>query len=758
MPQFSQLYSAFRRVAIFSLIGLIASSMLVGQTAAQDPAAQNPTARDLDVAVGVGGFAKLGHWLPVTFKVPAGSPAEQATRFRVTTLDGDDTPNEISGPLLKTEDGFQGVIQFGRTYGDAKFEMLGGEGKPLAEFTSRVFAEDNQFMKLFPSTGRLLACVEPPVAAGAEKNSIASRLDGGFPGGITDQDHVASIAGLADLPQMAIAYESCESLFLLVNDSQWLAGANAKSIEAIETWVQNGGHFVIMANPAQSSIFQDGGLLQKFAPGKVVGKMDLNSSRRLEEFCKSNEPFLARGESMQVLQIEDVQGSVALGQGDVPLIVRRPFGLGEVTFIVFDPTEEKFSNWQASNQFMLSLMNLRIGDDSSQSSTSSRGGSAVRHSGYKDMAGQMKVPLERFTSLRFIPFALIATLIALYILCIGVGDWFFVGRVLKKHELTWITFPLLAALFCGLAWYVAKVSRPASVQINQVELVDIDSVSGHVRTAAWTNLYSPTGRTVDLSLGVADAAADRGLEFGSSRLSWLGLPGDGLGGMLNRANPGLYRTGYVQEVVPTDSDSTDVNITMEGVELQVSSTRPLFGHWNGDFENRVVSRLRISDRLEGTFTNPFDVPMKDVRLFYNDLVYVVNGSVPPDGDIAIGADTIEKTVRSYLTRRSRQADDKYKSQSVAWDTRDVNLGRIMQMMMFYHGAGGSKYTGLSHAYHDFIEMTPQRLMDRAILVGRLDDRVSTLKLDGEDADELYDSSLTLVRVLLPVERRTKSDK
>ena len=223
--------------------------------------------------------------------------------------------------------------------------------------------------------------------------------------------------------------------------------------------------------------------------------------------------------------------------------------------------------------------------------------------------------------------------------------------------------------------------------------------------------------------------------------------------MLNRANPGLYRIGYVQEVVPQKSNPTDVSIEMDGVELQVSSTRPLLGQWNGEMQGRVISRLRVTDRLEGTFSNPFDVPLKDCRLFYDDTVYIVKGSLPADGDAAIGSELIEKNVRSFLTRRSRRADDKSKSQSVSWDSRDVNLTRIMQMMMFYHGAGGANYTGLSHSFHDFIEMTPQCSMDRAVLVGRLDDRFSTVKLDGEDADELYDSSLTIVRVLLPVERR-----
>jgi len=749
MPQFSQLCSAVRRVAILSLIGLFAAVLPIPSEAS----AQDAAAADLEVAVGIGGVAKLGHWVPVKFKVPSGSPAENATRFRVTALDGDDTPSAISGPLVKTEDGFQGVIQFGRTYGDAKFELLGSDDQSLAEVEFKVLLRGNTFMELLPSTGRLLGCIEKASDAQGDKSaSLASSLDGAFPGGMAQEDRVASISAIGDLPQLGIAYESCESLFLLANDSQWLAGAPAESVDAIETWVRNGGHLVIVANSKESAIFQNDGLLQRFAPGKVVGSTNLDSSRRLEEFCNSKEPFLARGESMQILQIEDVVGRVALGQGNVPLVIRRPLGLGEVTFIVFDPTSEKFGDWKAGNRFVQNLMKLRIGDEISQPTNDARGGTAVLHSGYKDLAGQMKVPLERFTSLRFIPFALIAALIALYILCIGVGDWFLVGRVFKKHELTWITFPLLAALFCGIAWYAAQASRPGTIQVNQVELIDIDSVSRHVRTTAWVNLYDPNGRTVDLSLGVTDAAADQGLDFGSSRLSWLGLPGDGLGGMYNRANPGLYRTGYVQEIVPQDTNPADASIAMDGVELQVSSTRPLFGQWNGEFGGRVISRLRMRDALEGTFTNPFDVTLKECRLFYGDMVYVVNGSVLADGDVAIGADTAEKSVRSFLTRRARRADDKNKSQSVAWDSRDVNLNRIMQMMMFYHGSGGAKYTGLSHSYHDFMEMTPQSSMDRAILVGRIEKRVSTLKLDGEDADELYDSSLTIVRVLLPVER------
>lgn len=752
MPTIMQLLLAVRRVAMLGLTVLFlccCSNFAHGQDQAQSDVKPG---YEVEVLPGIGSVAKLGHWLPVTFRVPDDS-LKDATRFRITVLDGDDTPSTIAGPLTRTAAGLQGLVQFGRTYGDATYELLDRNDSVVAKVTATIRQEKDDYMELVPSTGRLYACVQPPVI-GADDQSIVAGLELAFLGGKKEADRVVSVSSLSYLPASGIAWESCESAVLLANSEEWIADLSDGAIDAIEAWVINGGHFVICAGPEQAALFS--GQLERFAPGKIQGSAVLDSSRRLEEFCESKDPFLGRRESMEVLKFEEIKGRVALEQGDLPLVIRTPMGLGEVTVVTLDPTSDKFREWKATNRFMQSLMKLRLGEEITSAMASrsdSRSGTAVRHSGYKDLVGQMKVPLERFTSLRFIPFVLIALLIALYILCIGVGDWFLVGRIFKKHELTWITFPLLAALFCGIAWYATTASRPSTIQLNQLELIDVDSVSGHVRATNWVNVYNPESRTVDLSIGASKAAQDRGMSQETSRLSWLGLPGDGLGGMLNRANPGLYRAGYVNEVKLNESQPSDVNLDMQGVALQVSSTRPLFGQWNGKFNSRLTSRLRLTDRLEGTLNNPFDVPLKDCRLFHENSVFVVEGTFAADDDIDIRSDTTEKTIRSYLTRRSRSSDDNNKSQSVAWDTRDVNLGRIMQMMMFYHASGGESYTGLTHAYHDFIEMTPQCSMDRAILVGRLADRVSTIQLEGKDADELYDSSLTYVRVLIPVERR-----
>ena len=145
MSQNSQLFLAVRRVALVCLTILTLS---LSSASAQE---ETP---DFDVMVGVGGIAKLGHWLPVSFKVPEDSAALKATRFRVTVLDGDDTPSTITGPVEKTDSGFQGLIQIGKTYGDATFELLDEEAV-LATVATRIRQKGNTFMELIPSTAQL---------------------------------------------------------------------------------------------------------------------------------------------------------------------------------------------------------------------------------------------------------------------------------------------------------------------------------------------------------------------------------------------------------------------------------------------------------------------------------------------------------------------------------------------------------------------------------------------------------------------------
>ena len=719
-------------------------------------------AEEVEVSIGFGGVAKLGHWVPVTFDLPA---EMDAVSFRITTLDGDDTPATVTGQLQSAADKehpnrAQGMMQFGRTYGSVQLELLNGQGEVVFRRESNADIKKNSLTELVPSTAGMVLLLEPKRSnASAENNgSLAEAIGTAF--STTDEaqaTRVISVNDIGELPESSVAFSSCETIVLLTDSAAYLETARPETWNAIESWVRGGGQLIVSASSGQVNLFKNDGVLTRFTPGTATSATALESSRRIEELSSSKDQFLKRGESIDVLGLTDVNGRVFLQQGKIPLVIRQPVGLGEVMFVTLDLAGEKFVQWPGSNRFVQSLLNVRTkSGKGTKSRNEARSGSAVRHSGYQDMVGQLKVPLERFSTLKFIPFALVAALIAVYILCVGVGDWFLVGRVFRRHELTWLTFPLLALLFCGIAWWLADFSRPSKMQLNQVEIVDVDSVSGYVRSTAWSNLYSPRGGKVSIDVAVAESEQ---FKKDASVITWQGLPGNGLGGMLNRANPGLYRSGYSQEVSHGGGENPvdQASISMKDVELQVSSTRPLFVQWNGQFKGEVESGLIGGDRLEGTFSNPFNVPLKNCRLFYEDLVYVVGsrGVMKPGVPLDVFSETSEKNIRSFMTRRFRLEGETNKSQSVAWNPRDRNLPRIANMMMFYRSSGGQEYVGLSHAYHEFVEMTPTLSMDRAILVGELENRVSELKIDDQPAGELYDTSLTMVRVVLPV-RRTEN--
>ncbi len=152
----------------------------------------------------------------------------------------------------------------------------------------------------------------------------------------------------------------------------------------------------------------------------------------------------------------------------------------------------------------------------------------VTRLGYSDLAGQLHSALDQFTGVQFVPFWAVAALVVLYILCIGPGDYFFLKKVVRRMELTWVTFPLVVLAFSAGAYGLAHWLKGSELRLNQVDLVDLDVDSRLVRGTTWSTIYSPQIETYDLSLQPrpgAIAATDKPEVL----LSWSGLPG-GLGG------------------------------------------------------------------------------------------------------------------------------------------------------------------------------------------------------------------------------------
>ena len=733
----SNLFNCTARAILLAVVAYaLGSNQLNGQEASSSESMPSESV----ASIGLGGKVRLGKWSPVFIQYKgSGSP----TKFEIDVLDGDDTPLVFTGKLRPTAQpgNFQAWIRLGRKYGNVSIRLLDNDDQLIEELIYPIRGEGN-VGQAFKSTNRVIATLEPD-------DTFKSALETNS--GISGGKNVAAISALnsgMEMPLHWLGYESAQALILVTSDIERIEKFSPTHIAAIKTWVENGGRLVVSVAKNGERLIGNGGKLESFAPGTYSGLGSSRNTNLLESYADSDEQLIPkRGEPISISEFDDVNGEVVVADNKrTPLVVRSPLGLGEVVFVTFDLDNTRITNWAGFNNLVARLVSSSTVSSKDQLDQANKGTSVATY-GYDDLVGQLRVPLDAFSNVRFVTFTWIAILIGLYILCIGPGDFFFLKRLLGKMELTWITFPLLALIFCGLAFGISKMTRPSSIQLNQLELIDIDTVGNRARGSVWSNLYSPHGGSCSIEF---DSKHNLGFELESDLLSWHGLPGDGLGGMWSGSTPGLLKTGYEQLVKFDDDQSVDSSLV--DLPLQVSSTKPMYGQWWAENPLNIRSNLDSkSGRLSGTFKNPFDFRLKNCRVLYGIWAYELKGPLEANDPFDLLTGTKEKTLEGELRRKFKKSEDSNRSRNTVWDPTDTNINRIALMMMFYKAAGGINYTGLTHNYQSSVDMTDNLLPNRAILIGEIDKPGVEMLIDGQRATEKYDQTVTLVRILLPVE-------
>ena len=712
--------------------------------------AQNQAAPP-EFKIGLGGNVRLGKWTPIFIHA---DPDFSAKRFEVEVLDGDDTPVVYSGPLLDdpAQPGrFQAWMRAGRTYGEIKLRLFDDAGVRVSQIELPMHGE-NKIGDYCASTRTQILTLEPQTLfkeAIESVSSIASRENTRI---------VTSLGADDDVPINWLGYDSVESILLVTSDLDRIDGLSDAQIDALEMWVKQGGTLILSVARHGERLLAPGGKLARFCPGIYDGPGTFSNSRRIESFCGDNRRQLiaARGEPLAISVIKEPDGLVVIDDGTTspnPLLIHRAMGFGQVKLVAFDLDSPRITSWPAFTNLVGRLVSDSENGQDEQTVQRSTRGSSVSHYGYEDLIGQLRVPLDRFTNVKFVRFALIAVLIGLYILCIGPGDYFFLRKLTGKMELTWITFPLVSLLFCGLAFGISRMTRPNTIQLNQLEIIDIDTIEGRVRGSVWTNLYSPSGKSCSIEV---DKNHDLGFELDSDLISWHGLPGDGLGGMLTTADPGLLKTSY-ETAFEVAAGGQNVQTKIVDLPLQVSSTKPLFSQWWSDIPVNVRSRLSHDHRLQqlrGTITNQFDFRLDNCRVVFENWAYILDEPLLPGDTFDIQTGTDEKTLKGILTRKTQQ-EKSDRSDNSPWNPTDTRISRIADIMMFYQAAGGNNYTGLTHDYQSFVDLTDHLDLNRAILIGELKTPGAVIKINGERASDQFDRVTTIVRIAFPVEHLTK---
>ncbi|MBN1851824.1 MAG: hypothetical protein JW829_03840 [Pirellulales bacterium] len=724
-------------LGLFFLVFFTPSAWTLEPSAA--PLASNP--RIADFTIGFNGYYKLGFWTPATVTIEGGSdPVDYQVEVDAPDSDGAIVTYPSVAPLPESAGTRQRrkvffLIRVGRV--DATFGVrLVRDGKSLVEKAFFTGASEVAGVRQgLAGTSRLFLSIGPPVGLAEALDNPA--LD---PSVAT---YVVPIRNQTGLPRDSLAYDGIDGIILAIGQvNSAAAKLTTDQRDALLEWMVQGGRVVLVAGPDCEALLASGGLLAPFVPGKFAQMESLLQGTAIEAFCDSKYAIRVSSGQMElkVPRITEVRGKVLIYEGnrpsDLPLLVREPCGLGEVTWIAFDLAAPPLSDW-AGRSHLLARLFTRLPEDIYQSIAATSGG--LTSLGYNDLTGQLRVSLDEFPGVHIVPFALVTLLAVLYIALIGPLDYLIVRRWLARPALTWITLPVWIVLFSLLAWWIGWKYKSDQVRANHAELVDIDGTTGQVRGTVWVHLFSPQITTFNLSLApsLPDGSQPRNPE---SVVAWLGLPGNALGGMQATGDDSPFARGY--RIDP-------IRGILEELPLSVSSTKSLACRWFARTNRSLRSDLVDGGDglLDGSIENTSGCNLSNVRLLYGHRAWTL-GDLASGGTIDLDSVRDPLSIRTVLT--SKASGIPIPGDSETSDPASTQMDAILDRMMWYQQMGGPSYVRLFHRYQAFCDMSWQLDLGRAVLTGVPDRSGSRLLESGQPLGTPDDKHLVVCRFVLPV--------
>jgi len=735
-------------------IALVAALLAAGTVTAR--AAEPPiTIETVRIGFGTQGQYEIGSWTPAWIDLKAGRGRFQG-RLEVIVADDDGTPTAIQRDV---------DVPAGDTATIATYTR---PGQSNAEFTINVYEEGARRPRasksvspggipgggalgpgqsLLLTMGRIAGIDEVPGAAGLEGDSNTPNARG-------PRIVVAPVRVPEGIPGRWYGYDSAEVVVLNVNDQSAIEALNAGRGEALKEWVRNGGHLVLAVGEKWQQLPDSS--LAALLPARPRGRLQISDLGALESFAGAKAPIAVGDKKVTVTQLEPVEerGGRALDNTlPSPLVVRGHYGFGRVTVVGLDVDQKPFADWADRKDFWVKVLDLRRRLDDPTAAAAK----GMYQSGPKDLSDYLHSKLDQFPGVRLVPFAYVAFFVFVYILLIGPGDYFFLKKVVKRMELTWVTFPLIVATVSILAYLAAYAVKGTELKINKVDAIDIDQ-SGRLsqaRGTTWFSIFSPQNRDYDVSIapleldqdpsaGSAPPARRSGTEvllsyFGASDRSY------GMGGPGGLAlSTSTYRYGPRGEPE-----------SLEGVRVPIWTTKSFVGRWSGPAQPVVEADLRQAgpDRLTGSVTSRLEhrtlrgaIPGHGVLLIYGkqfyDLGELKPGQVRPLGELRplVLAGEVDRI-------RDRLPDSAPYQREGDARLENVTRGELAFEAMFAE-AGGPAKSPAPNLPLRYLDLAGQLALDRPMLVAEVDGQAARLDLGSLPGMPRTDAT-TILRVILP---------
>ena len=498
------------------------------------------------------------------------------------------------------------------------------------------------------------------------------------------------------IPGRWYGFDAAQTIVIDTDDRASMEMLGGLRGQSLVEWVKHGGHLVVTVGEKWQAVRDS--VIGPILPAQPAGQEQVPSLDALESFAGSTKPLTPVGtKSVLVTRLEAAEergGKILSFIGNLPLIVRGPYGFGRVTLIGVGVEQKIFGDWPDRGLFWARAMDLRH-DRPEQAGAGTRLGGPGRfyQSGVSDLASQLRIGLEQFPGVKLIPFGWVAFFIFVYILLIGPGDYLFLKKVLKRMELTWITFPTIVLTVSLLAYFAAYRLKGNDLLVNKVDVIDVDQAGGMMRGRTLISLFSPQNRDYTIGFVPVPPNLDRDvapLASPSSSgepirppagtevvTSWFSIPEPQFGAMGGRNRRFSFAaTGYTYE-------PTGLLERLENVRVPIWSTKAVTARWltPGPLAPLVDADLRPAgtDRLAGTVTNRQSFSLEDALLAFGKQVYML-GTLAPGATVKVEL-TGDRNLANELKDRSKE----YLSDQPGNRNRKISRADLLLALMF-HGS------------------------------------------------------------------------
>lgn len=583
-------------------------------------------------------LGKDGTWMPVSVQLTCNGEYPGPARLIVEAADSDEIPTRYTVPIPQLTPGqTEYVIGYARPGGrndNLTLTVVSDAGRELAQLTMPRPRGMEPAQMLYVAIGSALEAAPLPGLATTPEEGA------NIYGQAEARTLLAQVAQVEQMPTAWFGYDGADAVFLTTGDrDRMTALVNERTGRkaALAEWVRRGGNLVVSVGKNED-LLTGMSELNDLLPMQPVGTAELDLKRLAWKGVPSGENPLGVV-TIAKLAPKPSRPAVTLASGppsadgkETPLVVQSPYGWGRVTLVAFELEGKPLANWQSKGLFWSELAS-RAGprvpqvDLTSQNARTGFSQPIGEDSAFAELVRKM----ETFPGVPVVSFGWVALFILIYIVIVGPLDYLFLKKVVKRMELTWVTFPLTVLIVSAAAYYAAYAIKGSDLRINKYDLVDIDVAGKQLTGRTWYTLFSPRIQNYRLSVEPAQPLwVPDGSDDPSVMVSW--------SGQTRQARQSLFRRSY--DYLPKAAG-------LDGVPIQVWSTKGFEARWfaaAGAGRTPIEADLRVTPggrTLIGDISHHFGGPLEDAFIIYasgqRDPSVVPLGTLMPDAPKAVSA-------------------------------------------------------------------------------------------------------------------------